>query len=164
VGLCGGGNQAPFLSKEDAMTYKQGWILGPLMMTAFCWAQNQTPPNAPPEKPYGAAPVTDTPPKTTDKPARIRVGGGVYAATLIKQPKPVYPPKAKKAHITGLVRFSALIGKDGSVQKLTLVSGHPMLVPAAMKAVKKWRYKPTTVDGEAVEVATVIDVNFTLNQ
>jgi protein TonB len=97
-------------------------------------------------------------------PTRIRVGGQVQAANLIKQPKPIYPPLAKQARISGVVRFNALIGKDGTIQNLTLVSGHPLLVPAAQEAVKQWLYKPTLLNGEPVEVATVIDVNFTLNQ
>ncbi|MBI2679817.1 MAG: energy transducer TonB [Candidatus Solibacter usitatus] len=97
-------------------------------------------------------------------PTRIRVGGQVQAANLIKQPKPIYPPLAKQARISGVVRFNALIGKDGTIQNLTLVSGHPLLVPSAQEAVKQWLYKPTLLNGEPVEVATVIDVNFTLNQ
>ena len=66
-------------------------------------------------------------------PKRIRVGGNVQAANLIKKPKPVYPPLAKQARIQGTVRFTAVIGKDGTIQNLQLVSGHPLLVPAARK-------------------------------
>ena len=95
---------------------------------------------------------------------RIRVGGQVQQANLIRQPKPVYPPLAKQARIQGVVRFNAIIGKDGTIQNLTLISGHPLLVPAAQEAVKQWLYKPTLLNGEPVEVATVIDVNFTLSQ
>jgi len=104
------------------------------------------------------------PPVVKAAPTRIRVGGQVQAANLIKQPKPVYPPLAKQARISGVVRFNALIGKDGTIQNLTLVIGHPLLVPAAQEAVKQRLYKPTLLNGEPVEVATVIDVNFTLNQ
>ena len=95
---------------------------------------------------------------------RIRVGGQVQQANLIRQPKPIYPPLAKQARIQGVVRFNAIIGKDGTIQNLTLVSGHPLLVPSAQEAVKQWLYKPTLLNGEPVEVATVIDVNFTLSQ
>jgi periplasmic protein TonB len=107
------------------------------------------------------------PPPPVEKKAtvqRIRVGGQVQQANLIRQPKPVYPPLAKQARIQGVVRFNAIIGKDGTIQNLTLMTGHPLLVPAATEAVKQWLYKPTLLNGEPVEVATVIDVNFTLSQ
>jgi protein TonB len=77
---------------------------------------------------------------------------------------PVYPPLARQARIQGTVRFTAVIGKDGTIQNLKLVSGHPLLVPAAGEAVKQWVYKPTLLAGEPVEVLTEIDVNFTLTQ
>jgi protein TonB len=83
---------------------------------------------------------------------------------LVSQPRPVYPPLAKQARIQGVVRFTAIIGRDGTIQNLTLVSGHPLLVSSAQEAVKQWRYKPTLLNGEPVEVVTQIDVNFTLNQ
>ncbi len=102
-------------------------------------------------------------PKPKPKPKRIRVGGNVQSARLIRQPKPVYPPLARQARIQGTVRFNAIIGKDGHIQNLTLVSGHPLLVPAATAAVKRWVYKPTLLNGEPVEVVTVIDVKFTLS-
>jgi protein TonB len=62
-----------------------------------------------------------------------------------------------------VVRFNAVIGKDGSIQNLTLVSGHPLLVPSATEAVRQWKYQPTLLNGEPVEVVTQIDVNFTLS-
>jgi protein TonB len=105
------------------------------------------------------------PPKEKPKPKppqRIRVGGNVQSARLVNQPKPVYPPLARQARIQGTVRFNAIIGKDGRIANLTLVNGHPLLVPAATSAVKQWVYKPTLLNGEPVEVVTVIDVNFTL--
>jgi protein TonB len=112
-----------------------------------------------------AAPPPPPPPVEQKKTVqRIRVGGQVQQANLIRQPKPVYPPLAKQARIQGVVRFEAIIGKDGTIQNLRLVSGHPLLVPAAQEAVKQWLYKPTLLNGEPVEVATVIDVNFTLSQ
>ena len=75
-----------------------------------------------------------------------------------------YPPLAKQARIQGTVRFNAVIGKDGTIQNLTLVSGHPLLVPSATEAVSQWVYQPTLLNGEPVEVVTQIDVNFTLSQ
>ena len=76
----------------------------------------------------------------------------------------MYPPLAKQARISGVVKLNAIIGKDGAVQNLTVASGHPLLVPAAMEAVKHWVYQPTLMNGAAVEVITQIEVNFTLSQ
>ncbi len=97
-------------------------------------------------------------------PQRIRVGGNVQKANLINAPKPVYPPLAKQARISGVVKLNAIISKDGTIEQLTVSSGHPLLIPAALEAVKQWRYKPTLLNGEPVEVITQIDVNFTLSQ
>jgi protein TonB len=97
-------------------------------------------------------------------PQRIRVGGNVQKANLVNAPKPIYPPLAKQARISGVVKLNAIIDKEGNIQQLTVVSGHPLLIPAALEAVKQWRYKPTLLNGEPVEVITQIDVNFTLSQ
>jgi protein TonB len=82
----------------------------------------------------------------------------------VNQPKPSYPPLARQARIQGVVKFNAVIGRDGTIQNLTLVSGHPLLVPSATEAVRQWRYQPTLLNGDPVEVVTQIDVNFTLSQ
>ena len=97
-------------------------------------------------------------------PKRINVGGNVQQARLVNQPRPQYPPLAKQARIQGTVRFTAIIGRDGAIMDLRMVSGHPLLVQAATDAVKQWRYQPTLLNGEPVEVVTQIDVNFTLSQ
>lgn len=94
---------------------------------------------------------------------RIRVGGNVQQSNLVQQPVPVYPPLAKQAHVQGLVRFNVVIGKDGRIKGLTVVSGQPLLIPAAENAVKQWIYRPTLLNGDPVEVTTVIDVQFTLS-
>ena len=111
-----------------------------------------------------AAPPPPPPVKVEEKKAitRIRVGGNVIAAKKIRGPLPIYPPLAKTARIQGMVRFTAIIGRDGTIQNLQLISGHPLLVPAAQAAVSQWVYQPTLLNGEAVEVVTQIDVNFTL--
>ena len=116
-----------------------------------------------------AAPPPPPPPPVKEapkpvRPQRIRVGGNVQQAKLIRQPKPVYPPLAKQARIQGVVRLNAIIGKDGTIQNLPVISGHPLLVPSAIEAVKQWVYQPTLLNGEPVEVVTQIDVNFTLSQ
>lgn len=115
-----------------------------------------------------AAPPPPPPPKKEEvKPAtpqRIKVGGNVQSAKLVRQPRPVYPPLAKQARISGVVKLSAIISKDGTIQHLEVISGHPLLVPSALEAVKQWVYQPTLLNGEPVEVQTQIDVNFTLSQ
>ncbi len=95
-------------------------------------------------------------------PASIRVGGPVIAANLLSKVDPVYPAAAKDARIQGTVKFNATIGKDGHIANLTLVSGHPLLVGPAQSAVSQWVYKPTLLNGNATDVITTIDVNFTL--
>ncbi|MBV8728525.1 MAG: energy transducer TonB, partial [Acidobacteriia bacterium] len=95
---------------------------------------------------------------------RIRVGGNLQSTKVIVQPRPVYPPLAKQAHIEGQVKLLAEIGADGTVQNLTVISGHPLLVPAAVEAVKQWVYQTTLLNGQPVGVETEIDVNFTLAQ
>lgn len=114
-------------------------------------------PSAAPPPPPPAAPKPPPPPQ------RIRVGGNVQAANIAKMVRPAYPPLAKQARIQGTVRFNAFIAKDGTIQNLQVVSGHPLLIPSATEAVRQWVYKPTLLNGEPVEVQTQIDVNFTLS-
>jgi protein TonB len=104
------------------------------------------------------------PPPKVSKPAPIRVGGQVIAAKLIYQPMPDFPAMARMARIQGTVLLEAGIAKDGSIQSLKVLRGHPLLVTAALEAVKRWRYQPTLLNGEPVEVLTEISVNFTLDQ
>jgi hypothetical protein len=94
---------------------------------------------------------------------RITIGGNVQQAKLVTQPKPVYPPLAKQAHISGIVHLSALIGKEGNVVNLAVISGHPLLIQSALDAVQQWVYQKTLLNGEPVEVITQIDVNYTLS-
>jgi len=95
-------------------------------------------------------------------PQRVRVSQGVSAGLLVRKVSPNYPPLARQARIQGQVVLRAVISKDGSIENLTLVSGHPMLAPAAIDAVKQWKYKPYLLNGEPVEVDTEVQVNFTL--
>jgi len=97
-------------------------------------------------------------------PTKIRVGGNVQATNLITQGRPIYPPAAKEQRIQGAVKLEATIGPDGKVEDLRVVSGHPLLVQAALDAVKDWVYRPTLLNGNPVTVVTSIDVNFTLSQ
>jgi TonB family protein len=95
---------------------------------------------------------------------QIRVGGNAQQTKLIRQPRPMYPPAAKEARISGVVRLEAVIGKDGTVQNLKVLEGPPELVGAALDAVRLWVYEPTLLNGNPVEVVTQIDVNFTLSK
>jgi protein TonB len=93
-----------------------------------------------------------------------RVGGDVQAAKLVKKVIPVYPPLARQARVSGTVQLIGIIAKDGTIQQLQVVSGHPLLVKAALDAVRQWIYRPTLLNGQAVEVIAPIDVIFTLGQ
>ena len=88
---------------------------------------------------------------------------GVAQALLVTRVQPVYPPLARQARIQGTVVLRAIISRDGSIENLTLVSGHPMLVPAAIDAVKQWKYQPYLLNGQPVEVDTEVLVNFALS-
>src|SRR5437763_17028704 len=95
-------------------------------------------------------------------PQRVRVSAGVTNGLLIRKVNPAYPPLARQARISGKVILQAQISKDGNIENLQLISGHPMLAPAAIEAVKQWKYKPYLLNGEPVEVETQVEVNFTL--
>jgi protein TonB len=110
----------------------------------------------------GGAPGSNMPPPPKVTPKRIVVGGNVQSAKIIRQPLPVYPPIAKSAHMQGTVVLHAIIDKDGSVQELQYISGPPILMKNAMDAVRQWRYQPTLLNGEPVQVDTTISVVFSL--
>jgi len=115
------------------------------------------PPVVPPPPPVVvAAPPAPAPP------SRVSVGGKVQEALLLRQVMPLYPRLAKSGRITGIVRLKAIIGRDGKVENLTLISGHPLLVRAAEDAVSQWVYRPTLLNGVPVEVETDINVTFSL--
>ncbi|MGD0930776.1 MAG: energy transducer TonB [Candidatus Korobacteraceae bacterium] len=107
-----------------------------------------------------AAPI----PMPTPAAKKVRISTGVAQGLLIRQVKPQYPALARQARIQGIVVLQAVIGKDGTVQNLRVLSGHPMLTEAAIDAVKQWLYKPYYLNGEPVEVDTQINVNFTLSE
>ncbi len=96
-------------------------------------------------------------------PQKVRVSQGVSEGLLLHKVTPNYPPLAKQARIQGSVVLQATIGKDGSIQNLRVLSGHPMLTQSALDAVRQWKYKPYLLNGEAVEVETTVQVNFTLS-
>jgi protein TonB len=112
----------------------------------------------PPPKPPAPKPVEMGPAKP------LSVSGGVQNAKLLRKILPQYPPLARQARISGTVRLVGIIGKDGTIQNLQLVSGPPLLVDAAFQAVRQWIYSPTLLSGQPVEVIAPIDVVFILNQ
>lgn len=95
-------------------------------------------------------------------PRRIAIGGNVQAARLVNRVQPVYPEEASKEKISGTVKLHVVIAKDGKVQQIQVVSGHPLLVQAAIDAVRQWQYQPTLLNGQPVEVDTQVDVVFSL--
>lgn len=139
------------LLKEAAMSKKKSLstlAAGLGLIAAACWLAT------------AAIPLT----AAQSEPKVVRVGGNVAQANLISQPKPLYPPDAKKAHIQGTVELSVEIGTDGKVTNISVNSGPPELVQSAVEAVSQWVYKPTLLNGELVIVRTVVTVNYTLSQ
>jgi protein TonB len=112
--------------------------------------------------PPPSTPVVNAPAPPPSAP--VRVGGGVQSAKLIFGHRPAYPALARAARVQGTVRIQALIARDGSIGDLQVLSGPPLLIAAAMEAVKQWRYQPTLLNGEPVEVVTEILVTFALSQ
>lgn len=123
----------------------------------------------------GGMPVFDAPQITMPAPVlrvpapvspattpRLRVGGSVQEGKIVRQVAPVYPALARMARISGQVRLEAIIAKNGKIENLQVISGHPMLVQAALEAVRQWVYRPTLLNGDPVEVVTLIEVNFGL--
>lgn len=105
--------------------------------------------------PLGNAPTI---PKLA-KPVRISVMMDGY---LLRRVQPDYPAPARQSRIQGKVVLAAVIGKEGAIEHLQVLSGHPMLIPAALEAVRQWRYRPYILNGDPIEVDTQITVIFTL--
>jgi protein TonB len=114
----------------------------------------------PPPKPTPASQPAATP---QSPPAPVRISQGVLAAKLIRKLVPMYPPLARQARVQGTVRLLGTVDRDGSIQHLQVLSGHPLLVEAALAAVRQWVYRPTLLNGEPVQVLAPIDVTFTLS-
>jgi protein TonB len=132
-----------------------GGTMGGVLGGILGGVPSAAPPPPPPKK--------EAPPKPKP-PSIIPVGGRVQNAKLIRHPDPIYPQIAKSARISGTVELGALIGPDGHMKELIVMSGHPLLRQAALDAVKQWTYQPTLLNEQAVKVSTTIDVIFTLSQ
>src|SRR5262249_713388 len=107
--------------------------------------------------PGGHDPLAGLPPQV------LRVEETAQQAKLVSQTPPVYPAEARQIRLSGVVRLRGLIAKDGIVKDIAVASGHPLLVPPAIEAVRKWVYQPALVDGQPVEVAATVNVNFSLS-
>ena len=115
---------------------------------------NELPPPPPPGE--ASAPTPGAAPR------RISISAGVAVGLLVSKAPIVYPIDAKKAGVSGTVVLSAIIGRDGTVEDLQVVSGPEMLQQAALDSVKQWRYRPYLLNGDPVEVRTTINIIFTL--
>jgi protein TonB len=117
-----------------------------------------------------AAPPVSAPPPQQRKadppqPSKpVQIGGNVLEARLVNRVIPLYPPLARQARVSGTVRLEGIISRDGRVINLQVISGHPLLIKAAVDAVRQWIYRPTLLNGQPVEVIAPIDVHFTLAQ
>jgi protein TonB len=107
-------------------------------------------------------PAPPSEPIPSVEPQPVRKGGTIQQANLIHQVLPSYPPLARQARIQGIVVLEAVINKQGMIETLRVVSGHPLLNQAAIDAVKQWMYKPTLLNGEPVAVITTVTVSFSL--
>ena len=115
---------------------------------------------APPPPPPPPPPAADA-----NVPASaVRAEASDQAKKLVSQVAPVYPQQARDAGISGQVQLRVVVGKNGTVQDIHVLSGHPLLVPAAIEAVRQWVYQPTLVNGQPVEVVSTVNVNFALRQ
>jgi periplasmic protein TonB len=112
-----------------------------------------------------ATPQQDAPPpQPAKKITRVKQGGAVMVKMLKVKIEPVYPQLAKEKGIQGTVRLHAIVGRDGTMEQIEVISGQPLLVQAALDAVRQWKYRITYLNGEPVEVDTTIDLNFSLNR
>lgn len=134
----------------------EGFAAGPTILVGVPRIESQAAP--PIERRAETKPASAVPQAPT------RVGGSVQEALLIYRVLPRFPPMARIANVQGTVTLEAIIGKDGIVKKLRVVSGPGLLVAEAMRAVGQWRYSPTLLNGEPVEVATTISINFVLGR
>jgi peptidyl-prolyl cis-trans isomerase A (cyclophilin A) len=98
------------------------------------------------------------------QPKIVNISAGVAVALLVHKPNPVYPIEARQAGVSGRVELEALIGTDGTIKDLQVIAGPELLQQAALDAVRTWRYRPYLLNGQPVEVRTIINVIFTLGR
>jgi tetratricopeptide (TPR) repeat protein len=122
-------------------------------------AKKFSPQSLPIPSPVPVTPANAPPQNAIPVPPRIRVDGNVQRANLIRSVEPVCTPLAVQANISGVVKYTMIIGQNGKTQNFQLISGHPLLLPAALEALKQREYRPTLLNGEPVEVITTVDLN-----
>jgi protein TonB len=112
----------------------------------------------------GAVPLFAHPePQAGGTPQTVRVGGDIKPPIKVKNVVPVYPPVAKQARVEGVVILEVTIGTDGKVKDTKVIRSVKILEDAAITAVRAWEYKPTIVNGQAVQVITTVPINFSLD-
>jgi protein TonB len=112
---------------------------------------------------HSIAPTVAPPPPPPPVRTPRRVGGKVQEAKLIRKEPPIYPEIARRARISGLVVLEVTIDEEGNVTGWKTQQGHPVLVEAAVQAVKQWKYSPTLLNGEPLQVVSTVNINFILN-
>jgi protein TonB len=150
-------NHSPSVSSEDAPSIGSGFGPGGSLGSGPGGGENITG-----GIDIGGRAISEPPKPILEKPRPRPMSEGVMEAALLNKVQPQYPPAARLMHISGTVRLQAIIGKDGRVREVQVLSGHPLLVQAALAAVREWRYRPTELNHEIVEVSTEITVNFVL--
>ena len=103
------------------------------------------------------------PPVAAGPKVPVRVGGEVKAPRLLFAPEPEYPVLAKQSRLSGVVIIEAVIDERGNVKGMRVISGHPLLVPAALSAVSKRRYEPTILDGEPTPIDLRVEISFSFS-
>ena len=135
-----------------------------LLASATLWPQADSKPSTASAANPGSS--SDSPPPPAGYPRvtinRVRISGGVAETYLIHKVLPAYAKQARHRRIQGTVILGAVIDKEGHIIELNPISGHPMLVPAALHAVQQWRYRPYILSGSPIEMQTIIAVNFSL--
>jgi len=137
---------------------------GPLLGEGFDHNANESAPLIPGGDPNNHMPIEIKKPELPRHVGPKQMSEGVMEAALIRKVQPEYPALARIAHVSGTVRLRAIIGIDGRIRELEVLSGSSFLQGAAVAAVREWRYRPTLLNGQAVEVETLITVNFVLDQ
>jgi len=110
----------------------------------------------------GGLPEAPPPPPPPPPQAPVRVGGSIKQPTKIRDAKPIYPPIAQSARVSGVVIIEATIGTDGRVKEAKVLRSIPLLDQAALDAVRQWQFTPTLLNGVPVPVIMTVTVNFTL--
>ena len=119
-------------------------------------------PIAPLLKPEATLPPPEPPPGEPEVKPAVVIGGRLEPAQLIKETMPVYPPMARTARVEGVVVLEGTINVNGGVENLHVVSGHPMLIDEAIRAVKKWKYRPAILNGQPTPSPITVTVRFVL--